>query len=137
MIKLNGILSFDKATKLWGISLDCLGVHTQGRTRDEAFEMLKEATEMTLDVEDIIDGFDSKKGEKSFTAHLNPHPAIFSRTLIIARRRSGKTLKQVSDELGYKSHDTFAKYEKGQKVPSALKFVELLKPFGGNISISA
>ena len=48
-MKFEGKLIKEKGEKYWGSSFPEIGIFTQGKTKKEAYEMIKEAIELVVD----------------------------------------------------------------------------------------
>ncbi len=118
-----------KTGSYWAVEVPILDVATQGRTRNEALEMIADA----------IEGLVNKPG---FRVVVFPGPgddfeigatddgilvAFFLRR---ARARSGLSLAQVAARLGAKSINAYARYEQGRAVPTIRKLSRLYAAVG-------
>lgn len=56
--------------------------------------------------------------------------AIFGRNLKRARTHSGLTMKQCAEKLGYGTYETYAKYERGERMPSVVIAKRMAEIFG-------
>jgi len=115
-----------KEGSFWLIESPALDVMTQGRTKKEAYEMLKDAVEMLI----------NKRGF-TVTLHVSRHGGDVSlsaddRDQLIAlmlrrqRQKYGLTLQEIAKRLGSRSPNTFARYEQGKARPTVSKLLELL-----------
>ena len=119
------ILKPKKNEKYWSISVEHLGIFTQGKTQKEAKNMLLEAVELTINRK----GFKAKiidVGSKPYLSannigHLIP---LF---LQVLRSNSGLSIREVAKRLKSKSPNAYARYETGSSIPSFEKFDELLQ----------
>jgi len=114
-----------KVDSYWAIEVPILGIVTQGRTKEEAFEMIVDALEALVSKEgfnvEVFPGADDyfEIGSKD-PATLN---AFMLRRL---RLRNNLTLKEVSKRMGAKSHNAYARYEQGLSVPTIEKLGKLI-----------
>jgi predicted RNase H-like HicB family nuclease len=114
-----------KSSKFWAIEVPILGVVTQGRTKKEAFEMISDAIETLVNKK----GFKMEvfPGKNSYFEVGSSDVATLTAFLLRRQRmKHGLTLLEVTERLGAKSHNTYARYEQGKSVPTIEKFNELL-----------
>lgn len=118
-----------KGKPKWVIETPSLGVITQGHTKKETIEMLKDAISELLisyfdaDVEvDVID-----HGEGVVGVTCSDRKLLLSLSLIKQRQQSGQTVRQVASRLGSKSPNAYGRYEKGSVNMSIEKFDQLLR----------
>jgi hypothetical protein len=114
-----------RSDKHWAIEVPILGVVTQGRSREEAFEMISDAIETLVDKK----GFHLQvfSGKDAYFEVGSPDTAALTAFLLRRQRvKHGLTLVEVSKRLGAKSHNTYARYEQGKSVPTIEKLNELL-----------
>ena len=112
--------------KFWLIEVPALQAMTQGHTRGEAYEMMK----------DLIETMADRPG---FEATVHPLPGdllevgandakvLVALLLRRQRERRGITLAEAAERLQQKSRNAYARYEQGQAVPTIEKLEELLK----------
>ena len=114
-----------KVDDYWAIEVPILGIVTQGKTREEAFEMITDAVEALVAkkgfVINVFLGEDDyfEIGSKD-SSTLN---AFMLRRL---RLRNNLTLKEVSKRMGAKSINAYARYEQGLSVPTINKLGVLI-----------
>ena len=114
-----------KDGKYWLAEIPILDLMTQGRTKKEAYEMVVDMIETMINKE----GFKVTiyKGEKDcFEVGSSEPKHMISLLLQRKREMSGLSLSQVSNRLGTKSRNAYARYEQGRSVPSVEKLNELL-----------
>ena len=114
-----------KEDRFWLAQIPILEAMTQGRTRKEALEMVKDMVETMVYEEDFrVEVYPGKGGEFEVGSD-DPKPLV---RLLLQRKRelSGLSLAQVAERLGASSRNAYARYEKGRSVPSVEKFLELL-----------
>ena len=114
-----------KDGKFWLVEVPILDVMTQGHSRKEACEMIKDALE-TL----------ANRSHFSVSIHLGKNNDIeisspdtktmISLLLRRQREKSGLSLADVAQRLGATSRNTYARYERGTSVPTVEKLNELL-----------
>jgi hypothetical protein len=112
--------------RFWLAEIPLLNGMTQGRTRKEALEMAADWLETMIDRK----GFRAKvhpRGTHEF--EIAGSDAAAMTALLLRRRReaSGASLRQVAERLGASSRNAYARYERGEAVPSMEKLDALLK----------
>ena len=112
--------------KRWLAEIPLLDAMTQGRSRREAMEM-------------IVDWVDTMVNRRGFRAAVHPRgklefevsgsSAAAMTALLLRRRResAGASLREVASRLGASSRNAYARYERGDAIPSLEKLDELLK----------
>ena len=118
-----------KDGRFWLAEIPLLDAMTQGRTKREALDM-------------IGDWVETMAGAPEFSATVHPasgprfeiagSDAAVMTALLLRRRRqaSGASLRDVADRLGASSRNAYARYERGEAVPSMEKLDTLLKAVG-------
>lgn len=115
-----------KDGKFWLAELPLLDAMTQGRTRKEAYIMVKDLVETLAN----RDGFEAivhpgKHGE--FEVSSNDPRVLIGLFLRRQRQRSGLSLAQAAERLGARSRNAYARYEQGASMPSLEKLTELYR----------
>jgi predicted RNase H-like HicB family nuclease len=112
--------------RLWMAEIPLLDAATQGRTRAEALTM-------------IGDWLETMVNRPHFKAEVHPRgkfefevsgsDAAAMTALLLRRRReaSGASLRDVATRLGSSSRNAYARYERGEAVPTVEKLDALLK----------
>ena len=115
-----------RSGKWWLAEIPLLDAMTQGRTRKEALEM-------------VADWLETMIGRKEFRATVFPRGkaefevagsnAAAMTALLLRRRReaSGSSLRDIASRLGAASRNAYARYERGDAVPTVEKLDALLK----------
>lgn len=117
--------SIYKDGKFWLAEIPILDLMTQGRTKNEAYEMVADMLESLVHKDDFkVKVYKGKKDTFEIGASEPKHMV----SLLLQRKRelSGLSLAQVASKLGMKSRNTYARYEQGRSVPSVEKLNELL-----------
>lgn len=131
-MELEGKVWKDQNSSWWLIEISFLDVMTQGKTRKEALEMIKDAVmELLKDsYEDLLN--------KQFQLKVNLYEdgvigmgasddkLLFALGLKRQRLRSGSTIRDVSRRLKSTSSNAYARYERARARPSIEKYAELL-----------
>jgi hypothetical protein len=110
----------------WLAEIPILDTMTQGRTRQEAFEMVKDLVETMIDRPDCQAHVHPGR-EGSFEVSASDVPALVALLIRRARARSGRTLHEVARVLGSSSPNAYARYEQGRASPTVGKLAELLR----------
>ena len=105
-----------KVQRYYAIEVPILGITTQGRTKKEAFEMIKDAVESLINKEGFVAEIHPGKGE--YFDSINNPGTLSAFLLRQLRQRSGMTLHMVAKRLGAKSLNSYARYEQGKSVPT-------------------
>ncbi len=112
--------------RLWLAEIPLLEAMTQGRTRAEALEMIGDWLETMV----ARRGFRARvfsTGKNTF--EVSGTDAAAMTALLLRRRReaSGSSLRDVASRLGATSRNAYARYERGEAVPTLDKLDSLLK----------
>jgi predicted RNase H-like HicB family nuclease len=113
----------------WLAEIPLLDALTQGRTRTEALRMAADWLETMVDRQ----GFTATvhpQGPTSFEISGSDAAAMVA--LLLRRRRaaSGASLREMATRLGVASPNAYARYERGDAVPTFDKLDALLKATG-------
>ena len=133
MVELEGRVWKDPESSWWLVEISFLDVMTQGKTRKEALEMIKDAVMELL--RDSYQGFLGKHFKISVNLYkdgiigmgASDEKLLFALALKRQRLRSGSTIRDVSKRLKSKSPNAYARYERAQARPSIERYAELLR----------
>lgn len=118
-VKFEGVLSHEG--KWWAVGVPALDVWTQGKNRADAYVMIKEAVELSMDrpvevevlpmegCRFVLRAKDSRNDRYLMAMMLKNH-----------RAKSGLSLAQVADRLNV-TRGTYAQYEQARSLPSVAK----------------
>lgn len=131
-MELEGKVWKDPNSSWWLVEVSFLDVMTQGKTRKEALEMIKDAV-----MELLKDSYlDLLVNQFQLTVTLYDNGVIgiratddkllFALGLKRQRLRSGSTIREVSNRLRSKSPNAYTRYERAQARPSIEKCAELM-----------
>jgi len=131
-MELEGRIWKESDSSWWLVEISFLDVMTQGRTRKEALEMIKDAV-----MELLTDSYTDLLGKRfQLTVTLyedgvigmgaSEDKLLFALGLKRQRLRSGSTIRDVSKRLKSRSPNTYARYERAETRPSLEKYAELL-----------
>ena len=115
----------------WLAEIPILDVMTQGHNKIEAYEMALDLVKSMIDKKDVqVEIFKGKNGNFEIGSPDARHLV----SLLLRRKRelSGLTLAQVAAKLGLASRNSYARYERGQTVPTISKLGELLRAVSPN-----
>jgi len=112
--------------KFWLAEIPLLDAMTQGRTRKEALQMAADWLETMVN----RTGFKAEvypRGKDEF--EISGSDAAAMTAVLLRRRReaNGASLRDVASRLGATSRNAYARYERGDAVPTVDKLDELLK----------
>lgn len=112
--------------KFWLAEIPLLEAMTQGRTRKEALFMIADWLESMVDRK----GFQATvfpRGKAEFEVAGTDAAAMTALLLRRRREASGRSLREIADRLGASSRNSYARYERGEAVPTVEKLDALLK----------
>ena len=112
--------------RFWLAEIPLLEAMTQGRSRKEALEMIADWMETMVN----RDGFRAEVHPRNRNEfEVSGSDAAAMTALLLRRRReaSGASLRDVALRLGVSSRNAYARYERGDAVPTVDKLDELLK----------
>ena len=112
--------------RFWLAEIPLLDAMTQGRTRAEALAMISDWLETMVNRQ----GFRAEvypRGKNGFEISGNDVAALTALLLRRRREASGVSLREVAERLGVTSRNAYARYERGDVVPTVEKLDALLK----------
>ena len=112
--------------KWWLAEIPLLDGMTPGRTRKEALMMIGDWLETMVGRDDFSATVFARGKDQFEVAGSNPAAMI---ALLLRRRReiSGRSLREIASRLGASSRNAYARYERGEAVPTVEKLDALLK----------
>lgn len=113
-----------KSGKHWLGEIPALDAMTQGNTRSQILEMVQDLVKELVNQPEALVVVACVRGELAI--EVKPTSALLTAVLKRQRMKAGLTVREVADNLGYKSHNAYAAYEMGKVIPSLEKFEELL-----------
>jgi ribosome-binding protein aMBF1 (putative translation factor) len=112
--------------RFWLAEIPLLDAMTQGRTRKEALEMIVDWVETMVNRPGFkAEAHAAKQNE--FELAGTDAAAMTALLLRRAREASGASLRDVASRLGASSRNAYARYERGDAVPTVDKLDALLK----------
>ena len=112
--------------RFWLAEIPLLGAMTQGRTRKEAFEMIADWLETMVNRPEFRAEVHPRGGGE-FEVAGNDAGAMTAFLLKRLREASGKSLSEVASRMGAASRNAYARYERGEGVPTLEKLDSLIK----------
>ena len=112
--------------RFWLAEIPLLDAMTQGRTRKEALEMAVDWLETMVNRRDFR-AFIHPRGQHEFEVSGSDAGAMTALLLRRRRQATGASLREVADRLGATSRNAYARYERGDAVPTLDKLDALLK----------
>jgi hypothetical protein len=116
----------DAGSKYWLIEVPLLDVMTQGTSKKDAYCMITDAVEglanrkgFCVDVRPL--------GSETFTIGSNVDNVMIALMLKRQREAHRLTLMEVARRLGQKSPNAYARYERGESLPTVEKLNKLMK----------
>jgi predicted RNase H-like HicB family nuclease len=112
--------------RFWLAEIPLLNAMTQGKTRSEALHMIGDWLETMIDKK----AFRARvfpTGKTSFEVSGSDAAAMTALLLRRRRQASGSSLRDVASRLGESSRNAYARYERGDAVPTVEKLDALLK----------
>lgn len=128
----------EKSGRWWAISCDALSIRTQGTSRKNAFDMLKDAIDGCL-VEDGSAGvkiiFDDT-GEERFAFRFDNLDELLPMIYERLRWKHDLSLADLAQKLGNKSRTSVHRYMTCKSQPTIGKFEEIMNAMGFRLTIS-
>jgi hypothetical protein len=115
-----------KDGRFWLVEVPALNAMTQGRTKSEAYSMVKDLVETMVD----SPGFKARVyryPEGRIEIGANDIRLLVALLLRRRREKRGITLAEAARRLNQKSRNAYARYEQGRALPTIEKLEELLK----------
>ena len=123
-MRIEGRLS--KEGRWWAVEIPLLRLHTQGRTKKDAYSMTTDAIELAIDRRGFrVTVHPGASG--SFGIEASDDTALLAFALRQLRAASGKTVREVAQRLGSTSPTAYSQYENGRRKPSVEKLTRLLR----------
>ncbi len=114
-----------KSGKWYAAEVPVLGIDTQGKSKANAYRMVKDAIEELVNKTGFAVTVYPGKGNY-FEVGANNQVAWVAFLLRRQRMIHGLSLSEVAARLGAKSRNAYARYEQGDSVPTADKLMDLL-----------
>lgn len=115
-----------KDGKHWLVEVPELGAVTQGRSRREAYEMIKDLVE-TMANEPTFEVTVHRSAGDRFEVSANDVRILVALFLRRQREKRGISLAEAARRLEQSSRNAYARYEHGQSAPTVEKLEKLLK----------
>lgn len=130
------MLTFDgkiwKEGKFWLVEVPALDIMTQGRTKNEAYEMIKDAIESHVRAEEFeIDVIPESTGTFILSVESPENTALLLGLMLKRlRAKSNLSLEEMRERLGVRSRYNYAQYEKGGILPGFTQMSNFLEAMG-------
>lgn len=115
-----------KSGKWYAAEVPLLGINTQGESKTDAYAMVKDAIESLVDKAGFKVAVHPRHGN-DFEVDSNDPVTWIAFLLRRQRLVHGLSLAEVAERTHAKSRNAFARYERGEAVPSADKLFSLLQ----------
>ena len=114
---------------VWLAEVPIFDAMTQGRTKSDALEMMRDWFETLAGTRDFeVEVYPGKAGE--FEVGSPDLGRMIGLLLEKRRQQSGLSLREAAARLGERSPNAYARYERGDSVPTMTKLDELLRAVG-------
>lgn len=115
-----------KSSNYWAAEVPLLFIYTQGKTKKEAYLMVKDAIEELVEKDDfsadIAPGDDNR-----FSVGSNNETLLMAFALKQQRSQRLLSIRDVALRLGSNTPSAYSRYENGKVKPSLDKFSQLLR----------
>ncbi len=112
--------------RFWLAEISTLDAMTQGRTRKEVLEMIVDWVE-SMAGEPRVTATAHLVGSREFELDCSNDAALVALMLRRQREARGLSLAQVAEKLGARSRNAYARYERGDSVPTIERLGDLLR----------
>jgi len=116
-MKLEGKIWKSSTSRYWLAEVRDLDVVTQGTSRRDAADMLRDAIESLVNRDGFRVSVETERGGRS-TIGSNNDAILVAFMLRALRAREGLSVREVATRLGAKSPNAYAQYETGRIAPS-------------------
>jgi predicted RNase H-like HicB family nuclease len=122
-----------KSGKFWISEAPVLDAMTQGHSKADAIEMLKDWIRSILDRPHYKIEIEDKG--QNLIISLPTSPEVISLVLVRMRERMGLTVREAAKLLGFKSHNAYAQYERGIIEPKLSQLERFLQELQGETEL--
>ncbi|MFH1263005.1 MAG: helix-turn-helix transcriptional regulator [Pseudomonadota bacterium] len=118
----------------WSVEIPLLEIYTQGRSRNDAYRMARDAVESLVNRKGFHVTVTPGKGN-AFDVSANDFPIFLA--FVLARLRTGHRLstRQVAERLSSTSPNAYARYERGRAMPKLDTLLTLLRAINPRLSL--
>lgn len=133
-LKFEGKLS--KANKYWAVSVQALDIYTQGKTKKDALDMIREAISLSMGLKKSFIKAQTIGNDRFVLSSRKTKDDKFLMALMLKNQRAkhGLSLREVADRLGVSKH-AYAQYEQGRALPSIAKVEEYIRVMNKNAHV--
>lgn len=116
-----------KSGKIWSVEVPTLDVVTQGKSKKNAYFMIKDAVELLVDHTGFEVEVTPLSGDKFLLRAGRSEDDKYLVALLLKQQRAkyGLSLSQVAEKLGITKH-AYAQYEQARSLPSLTKIEEFV-----------
>ncbi len=116
-----------KQDRYWPVEVPALDIMTQGRSREDAYVMIKEAVELHVDRPGFKVEVMPSMGEKFVIKAIGVNNDKYLIALLLKQQRAkhGLSTSEVAKRLGITKH-AYAQYEQARSLPSLTKVEEFI-----------
>jgi predicted RNase H-like HicB family nuclease len=116
----------EKGEKYWPVEIPALGIHTQGKSKKDAYAMAKDAIETIAD-DKKLELSVVPTGELTFNLEVSSSKELISIILRHLRLSRDRKIVDISKRLGSNSPNAYARYERGEVMPSLDRLTDLIE----------
>jgi predicted RNase H-like HicB family nuclease len=125
-----------KVGKFWAVECLTLGAHTQGTSKKDALEMMKDWVQSMLDRPDFEFDISPAGGNEFVMSFPDPKP-VLGLMINQLRNQAEIPIRDLAKKIGKKSQTSVAQYLNGKHVPGIEVTSTLLGALGYDLEISA
>ncbi|MFH0798652.1 MAG: helix-turn-helix domain-containing protein [Pseudomonadota bacterium] len=127
-----------KEGRYWPVGVPALDVFTQGRTRKDAYSMIKEAVELLVDRKGFAVEVVPMTGDRFVLRAKKNECDKYLMAFLLRRQRAkyGLSLSQVASRLKITRH-AYAQYEQARSLPSLSKVQDFVAAMSGDNAVFA
>lgn len=122
-----------KSGKFWISEAPALNAMTQGESKTDALDMLKDWIRSALNNPRYPVRIETEDAQ--LTVHIPTSPEVVSLVLKRLRERRGLTVREAARILGFKSHNAYAQYERGTIEPKLSQLERFLQELQGKTEL--
>lgn len=116
-----------KSGKFWMIEIPALDIITQGKSKKDAYFMIKDAVELLVDHKGFETEITSLTGDKFLLRAKTSEDDKYLVAFLLKQQRAkyGLSIAEVAERLGITRH-AYAQYEQARSLPSLTKIEEFV-----------
>ena len=123
-----------RKNRFWSVEIPLLEIYTQGKSREDAYRMVKDAVESLVNKKGFSVTVTPDKGN-AFGVSSNDFATFLS--FVLARLRTSHHLsaREVAERLSSSSPNAYARYERGKAMPKLDTLLQLLRAIDPRLSL--